>query len=227
MSAAPIAFTPEQQAAIAHRGGLLLTANAGSGKTSVMAERYVRLAREDGEGGDAGVGRILAITFTEKAAAELKARVRARFEALGDAERARATEGAWISTIHSFCARLLRTHALAAGIDPRFAVLDERVARRLAADAFQTALDDLVAARGEDAIDLIAAYRPAELRDAIVALHGELRSRGHEQPALPPVRPARLEPARDALALARAQAAVELEAASDGKTVQRARERLA
>src|SRR6185312_10802118 len=65
MSAA-VPFTPEQQAAIAHDGGLLLTANAGRGKTSVMAERYVRLASEP----DADVGRILAITFTEKAAAE-------------------------------------------------------------------------------------------------------------------------------------------------------------
>lgn len=220
---APPAFTPEQRAAIEHPGGLLLSANAGSGKTSVMAERYVRIAREEG----LDAGRILAITFTEKAAAELKARVRARFEALGDGERARATEGAWISTIHSFCARLLRTHALAAGIDPRFAVLDEREARRLAADAAAAALEDLVAAHGEPALELIAAFRPADLREAVVALHGELRSRGVERPQLPPARPADLRAAHGALALARAQAAVELEAAGDGKTVERARERLA
>ncbi|MBS1871352.1 MAG: UvrD-helicase domain-containing protein [Actinobacteria bacterium] len=222
---AAVPFTPEQQAAIAHPGGLLLTANAGSGKTSVMAERYVRIAR--GGDPDDDVGRILAITFTEKAAAELKARVRARFEALGDGERARATEGAWISTIHGFCARLLRTHALAAGLDPRFAVLDERVARRLAADAFATALEDLVHAHGDAALELIAAYRPADLRDALVALHGELRSRGHEHPQLPPARPADLQAAHSALALARAQAAVVLAEANDGKTVERARERLA
>jgi ATP-dependent helicase/nuclease subunit A len=225
-----VPYTPEQQAAIVHPGGLLLTANAGSGKTSVMSERYVRIVRErepTAEPVVGDVGRILAITFTEKAASELKARVRARFEALGDGEHARATEGAWISTIHGFCARLLRTHALAAGIDPRFAVLDERVARRLAADAFQAALDDLVAAHGDAALELIAAYRPAELREAIVALRGELRSRGHEHPRLPPARPADRGSRHSALALARAQAAVELEAARDGKTVDRARERLA
>jgi len=236
---AAVQFTPEQQHAIEHAGGLLLTANAGSGKTSVMAERYVRIAQgrvletatseagpgtEPAEGVD--VGRILAITFTEKAAAELKARVRARFEALGDSERARATEGAWISTIHSFCARLLRAHALTAGIDPRFAVLDEREARRLAAEAFAAALEDLVAAHGTSALELIAAYRPADLRDAIVALHGELRSRGHERPQLPPAHPRPLGPAHSALALARAQAAVELEEASNGKTVERARQQL-
>jgi ATP-dependent helicase/nuclease subunit A len=224
MTIAPeLAFTPEQQAAIAHPGGLLLTATAGSGKTSVMAERYVRIARA----AEGDVGRILAITFTEKAAAELKARVRARFEALGDDERARAAEGAWISTIHGFCARLLRTHALAAELDPRFTVLDERVARRLAAEAFQAALEDLVAVHGDAALELIAAYRPADLRDAIVALHGELRSRGHEHPRLPPAHAAPLGPAHSALALACAQAAVELEQANDGKTVARARERLA
>jgi len=220
---ATVPFTAEQRRAIEHAGGLLLTANAGSGKTSVMAERYVRTAQAEGE----DVGRILAITFTEKAAAELKARVRARFEALGDGERARATEGAWISTIHSFCARLLRAHALAAGLDPRFAVLDEREARRLAADAFAAALEELVHAHGDAALELIAAYRPADLRDAIVALHGELRSRGHEHPQLPPARPRPLGPAHSALALARAQAAAELEHANDGKTVERARERLA
>ncbi len=215
-----VPFTSEQQAAIEHQGGLLLTANAGSGKTSVMAERFVLAARA--EGGD--VARILAITFTEKAAAELKTRVRDRFEQLGDDERARATEGAWISTIHSFCARLLRTHALAAGIDPRFAVLDERAAERLAAAAFDTALDELADAHGTAALALIAAYRPAELRAAIVDLHGELRSRGEEQPALPLARPAPLGPAHSALALARAQTAAELEVARDGKTVARARE---
>ncbi|HEU4703243.1 MAG TPA: UvrD-helicase domain-containing protein, partial [Conexibacter sp.] len=204
-------------------GGLLLTANAGSGKTSVMAERYVRIACEP----DGDVGRILAITFTEKAAAELKTRIRTRFEAFGDGERARATESAWISTIHSFCARLLRAHALAAGLDPRFAVLDEREARRLAADAFAAALEELVHAHGEAALELIAAYRPGDLRDAVVALHGELRSRGHEHPQLPPARPRPLGPAPSSLALARVQAAAELEAAGDGKTVERARARLA
>lgn len=220
---ASVPFTTEQQAAIDHRGGLLLTANAGSGKTSVMAERFVRAVREDG----VDVARILAITFTEKAAAELKARVRGRFEALGDPERARATEGAWVSTIHGFCARLLRTHPLAAGIDPRFAVLDENAARQLAATAFDAALDTLVDDHGERALDLIAAYRPGDLRIAIMSLYGELRSRGQERPSLPEPHPAPLEPARVALAIARVQAEAETAVARDGKTVFRARLALA
>ncbi|MCW2951130.1 MAG: UvrD/REP helicase [Conexibacter sp.] len=219
---ASVPFTAEQRAAIEHRGGLLLTANAGSGKTSVMAERYVRAAREEG----VEVSRILAITFTEKAASELKARVRGRFEQLGDGERARATEGAWISTIHGFCARLLRTHPLAAGIDPRFKVLDERAAGQLAERAFDAALDELVDAHGTAALELIAAYRPGDLSEAIVAVHGELRSRGQEQPALGKAQPAPLEPRRLALRVAHERAAAEVAVAADGATVTKARERL-
>ena len=81
---------------------------------------------------------ILAITFTDKAAAEM----RTRAGALRRARRAeaRAVEGAWISTIHGFCARVLRAHALSAGIDPDFRVLGELESERIAADAFDGAL---------------------------------------------------------------------------------------
>ena len=96
-------------------GDLLLDAGAGSGKTSVLVERFVRSVLEDG----VDVGAILTITFTEKAAAEMRDRIRRRLRELGADEAARATEGAFISTIHGFCARVLRAHALAAGLDPR------------------------------------------------------------------------------------------------------------
>ena len=108
---------------------LLVSAGAGTGKTSVLVERFVRAVLDDGVAVDA----ILAITFTEKAAAQLKSRVRARLRRAERARReARAAEAAWISTIHGFCARLLRTHALAAGIDPEFRVLDGVESERLA-----------------------------------------------------------------------------------------------
>ena len=112
---------PEQRArSSAATGDLLLDAGAGSGKTSVLVERFVRAVLEDG----VDVAAILTITFTEKAAAELRDRIRARLRELGAAEAARATEGAFISTIHGFCARVLRAHALARRARPRFAVLD-------------------------------------------------------------------------------------------------------
>ena len=159
------AFTDEQLVAIERRDGdLLLDAGAGSGKTSVLVERFVRSVLEDG----VEVGAILTITFTEKAAAEMRDRIRRRLRELGPTlpiadEAARATEGAFISTIHGFCARVLRSHALTAGLDPAFVVLDAPEAERLADPAFDAALEEL--GRGAPgAIDLIAAYGAGGLR---------------------------------------------------------------
>ena len=94
-----------------------------------MVERFAEAVLHDG----VAVGSILTLTFTEKAAAELRERIRRRFGELGEAEHARAVDAAWIGTIHGFCARVLRSQPLAAGLDPRFAVLDEAAARRLGA----------------------------------------------------------------------------------------------
>src|SRR3954447_20021693 len=104
-----IPFTDEQRAAIEDRdGSALLAANAGSGKTAVMVERFVEAVLEDG----VPVGSILALTFTEKAAGELRERARKRLHDLGEDEHARAVDAAWIGTIHGFCARVLRSRPL-------------------------------------------------------------------------------------------------------------------
>ena len=76
---------------------------------------------------------------------------------LGAADAARDTEGAFISTIHGFCVRVLRSHALAAGIDPSFVVLDQPQAERLADAAFDEALEDLVL-NVPGGLELVAAY---------------------------------------------------------------------
>ncbi len=178
----PPEFTAEQQAAIDRReGDLLLEASAGSGKTSVLVERFTRAVADDG----VAVGAILAITFTEKAAAELRDRIRVRFRALGLTDASRATEGAFISTIHGFCARILRGNALAAGLDPRFQVLDETTSARLAGLAFERALAAVGNEEGQPS-ELIAAYGPDVLHDAITSLYAELRARGERSPHLPP-----------------------------------------
>jgi ATP-dependent helicase/nuclease subunit A len=174
-------WTAEQLSAIERRAGdLLLDAGAGSGKTSVLVERFVRAVLQD----DIDVAAILTITFTEKAAAELRDRIRRRLRALGATEAARATEGAFISTIHGFCARVLRAHALAAGIDPAFVVLDRPESERLADAAFDDALQEL-AESGAAGVDLIASYGPGLLRDAILSAYAQLRSRGESAPSLP------------------------------------------
>jgi ATP-dependent helicase/nuclease subunit A len=216
-------FTPQQRAAIERRhGDLLLDASAGSGKTSVLVERFVCAVLDDGADPTA----VLTITFTEKAAAELRDRIRRRLRELGADEAARRTEGAYISTIHGFCARVLRTHALAAGIDPEFAVLDETDTDALAEAAFEFALEEL-AQNAPGGVELIAAHRTG-LREAILGTYAELRARGELRPSLPPVPPAPdLEPLREELLDAASAAARELGAiASPAARVQTALARL-
>ena len=199
-----VELTPEQQRAVERRdGSLLVRAGAGTGKTSVLVERFVRAAVEDGVPVDA----ILAITFTEKAAAQLAQRVRARLRALGQRALAREAERAWISTIHGFCSRVLRAHAIAAGIDPEYRVLDELEAERVAVDAFDRALADFLG-EGEDPgrLEMVAAYTPDKLAAMVRTVHGQRRSEGERRPSLPqadPPTPAgELEAYREAVAAA-------------------------
>jgi ATP-dependent helicase/nuclease subunit A len=195
-----VSLTPEQERAVARRDrSLMVRAGAGTGKTTVLVERFVQAVSEDG----VPVEGILAITFTEKAAAEMKTRVRARFMELGFRDEARAAEGAWISTIHGFCSRVLRAHALSAGIDPAFRVLDELEAERVATDAFDAALGAFMG-EGEDPqrIEMVAAYTPDRLRDMVRTAYARLRSRGERRPRLEEAQPA--EPAGERAALERA-----------------------
>ncbi len=180
-----VALTGEQAHAVARRAEpLLLSAAAGSGKTSVLVERFVAAVREDG----IAPARILAITFTERAAGELRARVRARLLELGDREAARDTEAAFVGTFHGFCARLLRAHPLAAGLDPGFAIVDEGLAGRLRELAFGHAVREFLAGERSEAVDLLAAYGVDRVRAMLEQVHGELRSRGQRLPRLPPAR---------------------------------------
>ncbi len=202
------ALTDEQEQAVTRRGEpLLLSAAAGSGKTSVLVERFVRAVREDGVPPSA----ILAITFTERAAGELRSRVRARLLELGDRQGARDTEAAFVGTFHGFCARLLRAHPLPAGLDPEFGVLDDGQAGRLREAAFAQALTTFLEGEPRDAVDLVAAYGVDGVRAMIEGVHAELRSRGQRRPRLPAahLRAGAEGDARDA-ARARARCSIEL-----------------
>jgi ATP-dependent helicase/nuclease subunit A len=222
LTVSDLEFTDEQLAAIERRSGdLLLDAGAGSGKTSVLVERFAQMVLRDG----IEVGAILTITFTEKAAAELRERIRARLRSLGAVDEARATEGAYISTIHGFCARVLRAQALAAGVDPAFAVLDRPTAGRLMDVAFDRALEAVPGVR-----ELLAGHGVGPVRAAVLGTYGELRSRGETSPALPPLPGPEmsLDRARSALIDAAALAAAELGGVADpGARVVQALARLA
>src|SRR5579862_9479732 len=126
----------QQLAAVEARGEVFVSAGAGTGKTSVLVERFVRAVCDDG----LDVDSVLAITYTRKAAGELRSRIRAALIEHGRAELARELDGAWISTIHGFCARLLRANPFAVGIDPRFRELDDEQGAVLRGEAFANAL---------------------------------------------------------------------------------------
>lgn len=116
--------TPGQRASIEHvEGPLLVSAGAGSGKTFTLTQRIAYALLPASGPAARGIDEVLAITFTEKAAAEIKARVKRTLRAEGLPEEALKVDAAWISTIHGMCARILRTHALELGLDPTFGIM--------------------------------------------------------------------------------------------------------
>src|SRR5437867_12745574 len=169
-----IALNSEQQKAVDARGLVFVSAGAGTGKTRVLVERFARAVCDEG----IDVESILVITYTEKAAGELRSRIRARLIERGRPDLARALDGAWISTIHGFCHRLLRSYPFAAGIDPRFRVLDESQGRVLRGEAFRSALEEFCAVQPSERLRLLASYGGRRLRRMLTGVHETLRSSG-------------------------------------------------
>jgi ATP-dependent helicase/nuclease subunit A len=166
----------QQRAAIDARGHVFVAAGAGTGKTAVLVERFVHAVLDEG----LDVDSLLVITYTERAAGELRARIRSRLIERGRSDLALELDNAWISTIHGFCRRLLGAHPLAAGIDPGFRILDEPQALVLQAEAFTTALERFCAADEPDRWQLLATYGAAGLRRMLVEVYATLRSAGRE-----------------------------------------------
>lgn len=135
-----------------------VSAGAGSGKTRVLVERFVHLVTHHG----VSAREILAITFTEKAANEMKRRIVERLRAEGLEEARREVENAAIGTIHSFCARLLREHPVEAGVDPFFIILESSEAKLLAERALDEAIETLV--HEKEIFDLLRVYGEGRIR---------------------------------------------------------------
>lgn len=128
-----LSLTQNQSQAITARGNVLVIAGAGTGKTRTLVERCLALIREG-----VRMDRLLLVTFTEAAAAEMRQRIRqALLSAIAQSpsthlsEQLALLDSAYISTLHSFCASLLREHFYALGLDPQFAILDPRQAQPL------------------------------------------------------------------------------------------------
>ncbi|MFM2294510.1 MAG: hypothetical protein RLZZ350_923, partial [Verrucomicrobiota bacterium] len=174
--------TPQQIAAITARGNVLVAAGAGTGKTSTVVARCLQLVMEE----NCSLGEILMVTFTEAAAAEMRARIReslsekiAAEPSVADrlAEELTLLDHAPISTLHGFCLELVRRHFHTLGLDPQFSVLDEQQSKPL----LHATLDELFQRHyaGETPLsasvcDLIRNYgdgRDEKIRDLVWKIH--------------------------------------------------------
>jgi ATP-dependent exoDNAse (exonuclease V) beta subunit len=167
---------PEQRAAVDATGEVFVSAGAGTGKTTVLVQRFVRAVCEDG----LDVESLLVITYTRKAAGELRARIRAALRDRGRHDLARQLDGAWISTIHGFCSRLLRAHPFPVGLDPRFHELADDQAAVLRGEAFERALAAFCGGREPDRLRLLATYGAQGLRKMLTGVYETLRSAGRD-----------------------------------------------
>ncbi len=174
--------TDAQRAAIESASlSMAVDAAAGSGKTAVLIRRILTIVGCDPErpgSGDWGrLGSVLAITFTEKAAGELRAKLRAY---IPPAERFRL-DHAWIGTFHSFCARLLRRYGPAVGLDPSFDLLDENTSGMLARRCSSDALLSMLENKEAGARDLV---EEVGFTTATCALEELMKFRWHAEAAL-------------------------------------------
>lgn len=169
-----VPYTPDQLDATdvtkRHRDACVV-AGPGSGKTTVLVEYYRRLV-------EAGVDpvRILAITFTEKAAGNMRKKLAETFSE-SPATRARL-ERAWVSTVHGFCARLLRENAVFAGVDPEFSVADERESWRLQQESMATAMDEVFRAHPNPVRELIRGLSSIDFQEAVLSAYDAMRGAG-------------------------------------------------
>ncbi len=169
-----VAFTPRQLDALdigKRHVDNCIVAGPGSGKTTVLVEYFARLVA-------AGVDplRILAITFTEKAAANMKRKLAEKFE--HDPQLRAQFERAWVFTIHGFCARLLREQAVWAGVDPEFAIADEHDALRMQQESLDAAMEELFAEDAEGVRALIRGLSSPDFEEHIRGAYDAMRSSG-------------------------------------------------
>jgi ATP-dependent exoDNAse (exonuclease V) beta subunit len=174
-------FNAGQRLAVESRAArIVVSAGAGSGKTRVLVQRFVdRVLEQEAAGDPAPIRAVLLITFTDKAAGELAERVRVAFLDRGRPDLAREVDGAWISTIHGFCARMVRRHALELGVDAGFSVLADPEVGVARTAAFERAALRCVGS-GDHRVAIAGLLEEGveELRTTVVAAYDRARSKG-------------------------------------------------
>src|SRR5262249_9184790 len=186
-------FTDQQRAAIETRGiNVSLSAGAGCGKTFVLSERFLaQLEPGDDDAPPADrLYQVVAITFTDRAAREMRDRIRNKcFERLETAppgqadywlQLSRGLDSARVGTIHSFCGALLRIHAVEAELDPHFIVIEQTQADTLLAelteDILRERLSHIEDKHHEAVMNLTAQFGLDRLREMLMSLAARGRS---------------------------------------------------
>lgn len=190
-----VQFTEEQQAAISRRGRVIVSASAGSGKTAVMIERLVSLILNG-----VSVSEVLAVTFTNKAAAQMREKLRAAIlqritQSRGEEKARLKTQllllpSAEISTIHAFCGRLVRSYFFLAETDAAFRIIspDDAEGKELSARAMEETFDCAYEEGSAQFKSLLSVYfrgkKDARLRGVVSALYTKFRGMADYRSAL-------------------------------------------
>lgn len=191
-------LTPEQLRAVeAEKPRVFVAAGAGTGKTSLLVARYLRALLHDGF----GIEDLPTVTFTRKAAAEMKSRIRVGLLEAGRSDLAWSLDSAPIGTIHGLCSSLLRAHPLQAGVDPSFVVADAAQASILQAEALDLGWERLVQEADEDLLGLLARHQRS-IQAHVLGLYLGLRGLGHDEPRFVLPSPGRLDEEKGRLAAA-------------------------
>lgn len=160
-----VSWTKEQQKVIDLGGrNILVSAAAGSGKTAVLVERIITMLTRETDPVD--VDRLLIVTFTEAAAAEMRERIRKAVESRAEREpdnerlqrQATLIHSAWITTIHSFCLSVIREHFHKIDLDPGFRIGEDGELKLLKNDALSDVMEAFYGSGDERFLDLVEAY---------------------------------------------------------------------
>lgn len=172
-----ISFTPSQQKVIElHNRNILVSAAAGSGKTAVLVERIIQMVCNEEQPVD--IDRLLIVTFTNAAAAEMRERISAgiarQLQEHPDSEhiqkQSTLLHNAQITTIDSFCLFIIRNHFNEIGLDPAFRVADEGEIRLLQQDTLKELLEDAYAA-GDEAFENCVEFFCPGGRESVLEQH--------------------------------------------------------
>ncbi|MFA7254515.1 MAG: UvrD-helicase domain-containing protein [Candidatus Omnitrophota bacterium] len=167
-------LTESQKKAVQASGkNMLVSAGAGTGKTRVLVERILHLLRTQ----KATLTELLVLTFTEKAANEIKARLSSRFREWELERPRRDLEKAAISTFHSFASRLLKEHPIEAGVDPDFRVIETEQSGLLKDEAMNETIAKLYEEKSE-AFEFLPVYGEQVAREGIFKVFTAARHEG-------------------------------------------------